>query len=169
VPDFVVDTETREVTSRSEEARNPAILVAVTGPGYANHRWLFARFPDFVMHEADGEPAGADPLKMIYASAAPSEAAPAQGERVKSFRSTLDVIENGAAVETRTVEVNGPLSLRGFRLYQSGYNPDDLAWTSLEVVRDPGVPLVYAGFAFMLIGLFIVFYLNPWLQERARA
>jgi hypothetical protein len=36
-------------------------------------------------------------------------------------------------------------------------------------VRDPGVPLVYTGFALMLVGLFIVFYLNPWLSGRARA
>jgi cytochrome c biogenesis protein ResB len=168
VPDFVVDTETREVSSRSQERRNPAILVAVSGPGYANHRWLFARFPDFVMHVEGGEPTGS-PLEMVFADAATSGGAPAPGARVKSFRSTLEILEGGVPVETRTVEVNGPLSLRGFRLFQSGYDPNDLSWTSLQVVRDPGVPLVYTGFALMLVGLFIVFYLNPWLSGRARA
>jgi len=36
------------------------------------------------------------------------------------------------------------------------------------VVKDPGVAVVYAGFAFMVAGLFIVFYLNPWLDIRRK-
>ena len=62
--------------------------------------------------------------------------------------------------------MNSPFSYKGYTFYQSGYNPQDLSWTSLQVVRDPGVPLVYAGFALIIGGLFIVFYVNPWLQAR---
>ena len=42
----------------------------------------------------------------------------------------------------------------------------NLSLTSLQVVRDPGVPLVYAGFALLIAGLAIIFYLNPWLESR---
>ncbi|HTS17895.1 MAG TPA: cytochrome c biogenesis protein ResB, partial [Verrucomicrobiae bacterium] len=60
-------------------------------------------------------------------------------------------------------------SYKGYTFYQSGYNPDDLSYTAFQVVKDPGVPVVYAGFALMIVGLFIVFYLNPWLDARRKA
>jgi len=166
VPDFVIDMDTKEVTSRSNEPRNPAILVAVVGPTYSNHRWLFAKFPDFTMHAPDGQPSGPCPLQMVYHDdgATPRESVPAGP--IKSFRSTVDLIEDGTAVGERTVEVNSPFSYKGYTFYQSGYNPNDLTYTSLQVVNDPGVSIVYAGFSLMIIGLFIVFYLNPWLNER---
>lgn len=151
VPDFVVDMQTREVVSRSNQPNNPAILVAVNGPTYQNHKWVFAKFPEF-----GHDPANKSPLQMAYASD------PGNGA-IKSFKSTLRVDDK----ET-TVEVNSPLRHRGYTLYQSGYNPRDLSYTSLQVVKDPGVPVVYAGFSLMIVGLFIVFYLNPWLDARRK-
>jgi len=58
---------------------------------------------------------------------------------------------------------------KGYTFYQSGYNPEDLSYTSLQVVKDPGVAVVYSGFALMIAGLFIVFYLNPWFDSRRKA
>jgi hypothetical protein len=165
VPDFVIDTETREVTARSNEPRNPAILVAVSGPAYQNHRWLFAKFPDFTMGDATAE----SPLRMVYETGGAAPAPAPRGAPVKSYRSTVRILEAAAPGEPRTIEVNRPLSHGGYTFYQSGYDPDNPGWTSLEVVRDPGVPLVYAGFVLMLSGLFTVFYLNPWLQGRSRS
>jgi len=51
---------------------------------------------------------------------------------VKSWKSTVTVIEGGRDVFSRVVRVNHPLSHRGVRLYQSGYGWD---WTnpSLEL------------------------------------
>jgi cytochrome c biogenesis protein ResB len=162
VPDFVIDTATGEVTTRSEDPKNPAILVAVNGPSYHNHRWVFANFPDFTMLE-DGRMAPPGPLRLLYQSE--TRQAPINGP-IKSFRSTLQVMENETVAATRVVEVNRPMKYKGYTFYQTGYNPDDLSWTSLEVVRDPGVPLVYAGFGLIIAGLFIVFYLNPWMTKR---
>jgi cytochrome c biogenesis protein ResB len=85
---------------------------------------------------------------------------------IKNFRSTIDLICNGSVVDRRTLTVNSPLTFKGYTFYQTGYNPDDLSWTSLQIVRDPGVPLVYSGFGFLVGGLFTVFYLNPWLTAR---
>lgn len=165
VPDFAVDTTTHEVTSRSLEPNNPAVLVAVDGPNYQNHRWIFAKFPDFTMHE-DGSPVTSSSLRFAYHNDGGQPARPAVPRSIKNFRSTLQVIDHGVAAGQRTLAVNSPLKLHGYTFYQTGYNPDDPSWTSLEVVRDPGVPFVYAGFVLLIGGLFVVFYLNPWLKAR---
>ncbi|HUI05508.1 MAG TPA: cytochrome c biogenesis protein ResB [Verrucomicrobiae bacterium] len=165
VPDFVIDTNTKEVTSRSNEPRNPAILVAVAGPSYSNHRWLFAKFPDFTMHGPGGQTTASSPLQMVYQDDGATPREPMPRGPIKSFRSTVDVIDGGTVVGERQVEVNSPFSYKGYTFYQSGYDPNDLSYTSLQVVKDPGVPVVYAGFSLMIAGLFIVFYLNPWLHK----
>ena len=46
VPDFFIDETTKEVGSRSQEPRNPAILVQESGPNYQREQWLFANFPE---------------------------------------------------------------------------------------------------------------------------
>jgi hypothetical protein len=158
---------TKEVTTRSREPRNPAILVAVNGPNYHNHRWLFAKFPDFVMPAKDDRAMGPSPLQMVYQNLGAARARVMPSGPIKSFKSTFDVIEAGAAVvQARTIEVNRPFSYKGYTFYQSGYNPEDLTYTSFQISNDPGVPVVYAGFGLMIVGLFIVFYLNPWLAKR---
>jgi cytochrome c biogenesis protein ResB len=88
---------------------------------------------------------------------------------IKSFKSTLELVEGDSVVGHRVVEVNSPFSYKGYTFYQSGYNPEDLSYTSLQVVKDPGVVVVYTGFAFMIAGLLIVFYLNPWFDSRRKA
>ncbi|MBI2926956.1 MAG: cytochrome c biogenesis protein ResB [Verrucomicrobia bacterium] len=165
-PDFAIDMKTREVSSRSSESKNPAILLAVNGPDYDDQTWLFAKYPDFGMHAGGGKDQKPLPLRVRYENHGAAKPAPALAGPVKSFRSTLKVLEGDTVVQTPTVEVNRPFSYKGYTFYQSGYNPQDLSWTSLQVVRDPGVPLVYAGFALIIGGLFIVFYVNPWLQAR---
>ena len=46
------------------------------------------------------------------------------GGAVKDWKSTVTVLENGAAVATRVVEVNHPLTHRGFSFYQQRYGFD---------------------------------------------
>jgi cytochrome c biogenesis protein len=43
---------------------------------------------------------------------------------VKDWKSTVTVVENGAAVLTRIVEVNHPLTYKGFSFYQASYGWD---------------------------------------------
>jgi len=106
-----------------------------------------------------------DPAAGTRAAVAP-ETPPMMKRSIKNFRSTVQLVDNGVAVGERTIAVNSPLKVKGYTFYQTGYNPDDLSWTSLRVVRDPGVPFVYAGFILLIGGLFVVFYLNPWLTAR---
>ncbi len=164
VPDFIIDGATGDVKSRSEVPNNPALQVEVVGDkGTTNTQWVFARFPDFGGHGGAGM---AMPLTLQFLAAPPVQMG-RQGA-IKAFKSTVDVIENGVVVSTRTIAVNSPLSWKGFTFYQSSYNPDDLSWSALQVVRDPGVPIVYAGFLLMMVGLTLVFCVGPWLGEQRR-
>jgi len=166
IPDFAMNSETREVMTRSEEPNNPAVLVEVNNPTYQNNCWLFARHPDFKVYVPGHEPSAPSPLRIFYrVESHPEENAPAP---VKSFKSAVRVLNTGKPVREAMIEVNRPMRHGGYTFYQTGYDPKDPTWTSLQVVRDPGVPLVYAGFAFLIAGLFTVFYLNPWLNERSK-
>ena len=85
---------------------------------------------------------------------------------IKDYKSHLQIIENDKVVLEKTIEVNAPLSYKGYSFYQASYDPNDMTYTLLQVVNDPGVPVVYAGFALMILGLTIVFYVCPWLKAR---
>jgi cytochrome c biogenesis protein ResB len=116
------------------------------------------------MHE-DGSPIKASPLRMVYRNEGAASARKPEGP-VKNFKSTFALIDAGRPLGEQSAAVNRPLKFKGYTFYQSGYDPNDLSWTSLEVVRDPGVRLVYLGFILLISGLFTVFYLNPWLTAR---
>jgi len=163
VPDFSLDGSTGDVTSRSNDPNNPAVEVRVLGGGVTNTQWVFARFPEF---GGDSGPGGAMPLKFRFQAALPEEVNE-QGA-IKAFKSTIEVMEHGVVACTRTIAVNSPFSWGGFSFYQVSYNPDDLTWSALEVVRDPGVPIVYAGFILMMAGLTMVFCVGPWLGDQRR-
>jgi cytochrome c biogenesis protein len=51
---------------------------------------------------------------------------------VKSYNSTLTVLEQGAPVTTKTISVNDPLVYKGIWFYQSSYGD---AWDRIEVAR----------------------------------
>ena len=73
--------------------------------------------------------------------------------QIKEFRGRVAVIEdNNRVALTKEILVNHPLRYKGYAFYQSGYNPKDPDWTGLEVSRDPGLPIVYAGFFCLMPG-----------------
>ena len=157
LPDFVVGSNSKEPVSRSDEPNNPALQVTVAFGDHTTPEWVFARFPDFNAHGGGG----AQPLRFRFLPAAQSAAS---GGPVKAFKSSVQIVDNGAVALERVIEVNAPLAYKGYTFYQSGYNRHGAAWTStLQVVRDPGVPLVLFSFVLMMIGLTIVFCVAPWL------
>ena len=95
-------------------------------------------------------------------------AAATEGAPIKAYKSTVEIIDQGVSVMTRTIAVNSPLAYRGYTFYQLSYNPEDLHWTMLQVVRDPSVPIVYGGFLLMMIGLTIVFCVGPYLDDQSK-
>jgi hypothetical protein len=159
VPDLVVVSGANgmEVVSRSDEPRNPAIQVQFDGGQGAHTEWVYGR--DVGGHGG----AAAHSLQFRFV---PAAAAAPRGRMVKAYKSTVIVRDGGREVREAVLKVNAPLSYGGYTFYQSGYNPADPAWTSLQVVRDPGVSLVLTGFVLMLAGLTAVFCVTPGSTPR---
>jgi len=69
--------------------------------------------------------------------------------------------ETGAEGASREIRVNSPLRLRGLTIYQSDYRPGEKegSWESgLTVTRDPGRPVILAGFILLGPGLILTLY-----------
>ena len=139
VPDFYLDRN-KNVKTRGEFPNNAALLVQLINGKTEEKRWLFSEFPDFLI--------GKDKNIDLYYRW--------QG-RIKDFKSKLRIMDNGSVGVEKTIEVNVPLKYKGYTFYQSSYNPENLNWTGLQVVKDPGVFWVYFGFLLLNIGIFIVF------------
>lgn len=152
IPDFVIDATTKEAYSRSDEPRNPAILVHIKGPQGEEDRWAFARFPDMI-HGRD------ENIKLSY------QWAPV---RVKEFKSKLAVIEGDKVVLKKTIEVNDPLRYKGYTFYQASYDPEENRWTGLQVVKDPGVGIIYIGFIMLMGGVVQMLGIEQFLKKKGR-
>ncbi len=140
VPDLFVDSG-MNVVSRSDNPGNPALLVRISRGDKVEARWLFARYPDFTM-ERDGN------IGLAYKF----------GKSPGDFKSTVTIFDEGKGRLTGTIEVNHPLKYRGYSFYQANYDPASLQWTGLEVVRDPGVHVVFAGILLLNLGVVIMLY-----------
>ncbi|MDD5629469.1 MAG: cytochrome c biogenesis protein ResB [Elusimicrobia bacterium] len=138
-PDFIIDQA--GPATRSQMPNNPALRLEISDSQGAEKHWAFARFPGF----------HADP-KSRYEVA--YELAPG---RIKQFRSEVAILENGWVAARRDIAVNKPLRWKGYTLYQAGYDPENPGFSSLLVNRDPGVPVVYAGFLLLCVGLLWTF------------
>jgi len=76
------------------------------------------------------------------------------------FASTVTVYtEAGRQVED-TIEVNHPLSVAGWNIYQLSYDETKGRWSDVsifELVRDPWLPAVYTGIIMMMLGAICLF------------
>lgn len=149
--DFAIDISNKVAVNRSARPNNPAIEVQLTDKdGKSGAFWVFSRFPD--MHQK------ADPkFKFVYRWF---------GRQPKDFISRMAVLQSGKEVLKKNVRVNEPLRYGGYTFFQSGYDVEGLSWSELQAVKDPGVSVVYAGFILLILGLMIIFYVNPLIQRR---
>lgn len=156
VPDLRVELKTGEFYSISDQPNNPAIQVKVVNGRRTEKTWLFAEHPDMnINNEVDGK------LMLVYQRF--------ESERITDFESKLDISEDGKVVLTKTIRVNDPLRYKGYTFYQADYDPDDLTWSGLDVVKDPGVSFVYAGFCVVLAGMILTLYINPIVKKQGCA
>jgi len=150
-PDFVVLGE-GTYGSRSDTPNNPAVQVQLENGSQNSEHWVFANFPG--MHQ--------DPdsnVQVFYQRI----------EKIKDFKSKVQLFEAGKVVASKTIEVNRPLRYKGYTIYQSSYDPEHELFSVFDVARDPGVRFVYLGFLIISAGVMFTFYLRPLLVKRGGA
>ncbi len=87
----------------------------------------------------------------------------------KNYYSTLSVLKDGQVAETRQIFVNEPFSFGGYTFYQANFDPKNLRYSGIDVVRDPGLWLVILGLVTMLFGVLQIFYLRAVGSRRKEA
>ena len=83
----------------------------------------------------------------------------------KRFASDITVYTQDGKIVNGTVEVNKPLKVNGWKIYQYGYD-DSLGskspYSMFMLVKDPWLPAVYAGIFMMLAGaLCLMLFMAP--------
>jgi hypothetical protein len=134
----------------SEEWRNPAVQIVVREGARQQEKLLFAAQPQAVMLGRGGA--------LVFEK---------RQEEVKSYLSTVTVTRPGETKQA-VISVNDPLSFSNWTLYQVNYDPKNPRYSGLEAVYDPGVTYVFAGFALISLGVFLVFYVKKYLVKDPR-
>jgi len=67
-----------------------------------------------------------------------------KGDRIKQYHSTISILDGGEVVIDRApLSVNHPITYRGYAFYQSNFRAWDLDYSGIQVVKDPGLLIVY--------------------------
>jgi hypothetical protein len=78
----------------------------------------------------------------------------------KQYRSLIVVRTDSTKTDTVVIEVNKPFEVKGWKIYQVGYDQSKGKWSTLsvlEVVIDPWLPVVYTGFFIVMAGTILLF------------
>ena len=76
------------------------------------------------------------------------------------FASDVKVYTQAGTITEATIEVNRPLELEGWKIYQLSYDESKGRWSDIsvfELVRDPWLPVVYTGIVMMMVGAICLF------------
>lgn len=87
----------------------------------------------------------------------------------KRFASEVFVYTKDKQQTEALIEVNKPLSIGGWKIYQLSYDETKGKWSNtsvFELVKDPWLPLVYTGIFMMLLGSVCLFILAPGKREK---
>ena len=83
----------------------------------------------------------------------------------KRFASDVSVYTKDGKSLAGTVEVNKPLKVNGWKIYQYGYDVmrgPESSYSVFQLVRDPWIAWVYLGIFMMLAGaLCLMFFMAP--------
>jgi len=89
--------------------------------------------------------------------------------RPSGFRSEVLIIEPDGKFYPAAIWMNHELEVHGWRLFQSSYRQENgRQATILSVAKDPGQPIVFTGYALLVLGMCIVLGTRI-SQARARA
>lgn len=86
----------------------------------------------------------------------------------KRFASDVVVYTKDKRTREACIEVNKPLSVAGWKIYQLSYDETRGKWSQMsvfELVRDPWLPVVYTGILLMIAGAIGLFLSAPVKKE----
>ena len=91
--------------------------------------------------------------------------------RPAGFRSQVVISEpEGGKSWPAAIWMNNPLSVKGYRIFQSSYQQQNGRQASIfSVSNDPGQPIVFAGYGLLVLGMCIVFGTRVRARQRAAA
>jgi len=91
------------------------------------------------------------------------------------FKSTLRVNSADGASVTGSCWMNRPFSYPSgwlrtwtgftYKISQASWNPDNLQQSSVQILRDPGWLLKWTGSLLVVVGVFMMFYLQPYRKQ----
>ncbi|HEY2143169.1 MAG TPA: hypothetical protein VGH06_02350, partial [Candidatus Udaeobacter sp.] len=91
------------------------------------------------------------------------------------FKSTLRVATADGDTATGSCWMNNPFSFPGnwwrtwtgltYKISQASWNPENLNQSTVQILRDPGWLLKWIGSLLVVIGVFMMFYLQPYRKQ----
>jgi hypothetical protein len=91
------------------------------------------------------------------------------------FKSTLRIVTADGETATGSCWMNHPFSYPGtwwrtwtgltFKVSQASWNPENLGQSTVQILRDPGWLLKWIGSLLVVIGVFMMFYLQPYRKQ----
>jgi hypothetical protein len=91
------------------------------------------------------------------------------------FKSTVRVSTAEGDTATGSCWMNNPFSFPGawwrtwtgltYKMSQASWNPDNLAQSTVQILRDPGWLLKWIGSLLIVTGVFMMFYLQPYRKQ----
>jgi hypothetical protein len=91
------------------------------------------------------------------------------------FKSTLRVVNADGETANGACWMNHPFSFPGnwlntwtgltYKISQASWNPENLGQSTVQILRDPGWLLKWVGSLLVVIGVFMMFYLQPYRKQ----
>jgi hypothetical protein len=91
------------------------------------------------------------------------------------FKSTLRIATADGETATGACWMNNPFSYPGawwrtwtgltYKISQASWNPENLGQSTVQILRDPGWLLKWIGSLLVVIGVFMMFYLQPYRKQ----
>jgi hypothetical protein len=91
------------------------------------------------------------------------------------FKSTLRIVTADGDIATGSCWMNNPLSYPGawwrtwtgltYKISQASWNPENLGQSTVQILRDPGWLSKWIGSLLVVIGVFMMFYLQPYRKQ----
>lgn len=106
------------------------------------------------------------PYKAIRLSEATSLIMPEREPR--RFASDITVYTQSGEKQAATIEVNEPMKVEGWKIYQLSYDETKGRWSEIsvfELVSDPWLPIVYTGIWMMIAGAICMFTIAQQRKE----